>query len=80
MKRALVITLLAAIAAFALGAFTAAITNTSPSGWLVPQDPTGRPPRLIALLALGPIIVVGVVVVAIRLYRAARTEGKPRKK
>ena len=79
MKRVLLVALAAAVAALALGLFFGAVTNSPPSEWLAPQESTGRPPRLVALLAVGPIILVALAVVAVRLYRAARAKRAKRK-
>jgi len=68
--------MLAAVAAvclaFAIGLFFAAVVDGSPSSWLTVQSNTGRPPRLVALLALGPIALVAIAVLAVKLWRTAR--------
>ena len=80
MKRFLLVALAIAVAALVLGVFLAAITNSPPSEWIAPQESTGRPPRLAALLAIGPIFLVALVVLAIRLYRAAQARKAKHKR
>lgn len=75
MKKLLVWSALGAVGAYLLGMFVAAVTTGAPVDWLVPQS--GRPPRLLALLALGPIVLVGVVVLVVRLYRRWRLGRTP---
>ena len=78
MKRTVILVAAVALAAFVLGIFLAAVADTLPPSWLAPQDATGRPSRLIGLLALGPIILVGLVVLVVRGYRAAVSTQKKR--
>lgn len=59
----------AAVCAYLLGMFFAAVTSGSPGHWLTVQRPTGHSPQLVGLLAFGPIVLVGLVVVVIRLYQ-----------
>ena len=69
MKKTLLWVALVAVAAYLLGIFVAAVISGVPSDWLATQSPTGRPPRIVALLTLGPIILVGLVAIGVRLYR-----------
>jgi hypothetical protein len=69
MKNVLLWAVLTAVGAYLLGMFVAAVTSGSPVDWLTVQDPTGRPPRIIALLTLGPIILVGIIALVVRLRR-----------
>lgn len=69
MKKLLLWVALAAVGAYLLGMFVAAVTSGAPADWLTLQSPTGRPPRIVALLTLGPIVLVGIVALAVRLRR-----------
>jgi uncharacterized membrane protein len=72
MKRLALAFALCCVAGLVLGVFFAAVVGGAPASWLQAE---GRPPRLVALLALGPIVLVGaaaIVVTAVRRRRAAR--------
>jgi multisubunit Na+/H+ antiporter MnhE subunit len=69
MKRFLLWLCLGAIAAFLLGVFFAMVVSSAPGEWVTQQPATGRPPRLIALLTLGPILLVGAVALVARFLR-----------
>jgi uncharacterized membrane protein len=74
MKRLALAFALCCVAGLVLGFFFAAVVGGSPASWMQAQ---GRPPRLVALLALGPIVLVGaaaIVVTAVRRRRAAKDE------
>ncbi len=78
--RWLLIVVVTALLAYFLGYLVAAI-GEAPSTWLAPQDPTGRPPRFVALLALLPIAFVGGIAILVKLWRwAARGKQKRTKR
>jgi hypothetical protein len=72
MRKLLFCLAIAAGFAYALGAFVGIVLSGAPGDWLTVQGPTGRPPRIAALLALGPIALIGIVVLVIRLRRRWR--------
>jgi hypothetical protein len=69
MKRLALAVVICCLAGLALGVFFAAAVGGAPASWLEVQ---GRPPRLVALLALGPILLVAVAAVVARLVRRRR--------
>lgn len=68
--RWLLLALAAAVPGLALGLFFAAVTSGAPAEWLVIQSETGRPPKLAALLAVGPILVVALAAIVVKVHRA----------
>jgi multisubunit Na+/H+ antiporter MnhE subunit len=75
LRRLLFWLLLAAAGSFVLGFTLALLTASPPASWLVPQSPTGRPPQLVALLALVPIVIAVIVFLVVRYVRR-RTKPK----
>lgn len=65
-----------AFSAYLLGMFVAAIVHGAPADWLIAQTPTDRLPRVIALLALGPILLVGLLALRVCLGRRWKSKVK----
>ncbi len=78
MKNLLLRIALVALGAYLLGIFVAAVTSGAPSDWLTLQSPTGRPPRIVALLTIGPIFLVGIIVLTVRLFRRRNSDRSKR--
>lgn len=72
MKKLVLLFVSVAFGSAAVGFLFAAMTTSPPGDWLAIQEDTGRPPKIIALLTLAPIIVVGVLVVIKYVYRTIR--------
>jgi hypothetical protein len=72
-RRVLAVLAIGCVAAYLLGIALAFFTGTAPLSWLRPQPGTGRPPQLVALLALVPILLVGIVALVARFVRRRRS-------
>ena len=82
MKRLALAVALCCVAGLVLGVLFAAVVGGTPASWLLSQ---GRPPRIVAVLALGPIVLVGAIALVVTSVRrmqkakgthAGQTEGK----
>lgn len=67
MKKFALLAVAVALASTAIGFLFAAITHSPPGDWLVVQQSTGRPPKLIALLALIPIF-LALILAAVKYF------------
>lgn len=69
--------LVALLATYALGAFVAIVIAGVPPQSLVPVS--GRPPAILYVLSLGPIVLTGVAVLVIKLIRGPKGKVVNRK-
>ena len=72
MKRTLFWLAFSALGAYALGALYAFTVVEAPLGWLAPA---GRAPQLAAFLALGPIALVGLAAIVVKVSRKWRSRS-----
>lgn len=69
MKKFFLLVVSVVFSSAAIGFLFAAMTDSPSGDWLTVQENTGRPPRLIALLAFAPILVTGVLAAIKYFYK-----------